>query len=831
MAKDKSVPLGLGLLGGNAKVYNTIAEMQKDSKLKVGKVVEVLGYYQAGDGTNHKRVIADSDDGSGIQLSNGLWANIVHNGEIRITWLGITKDTLADDNKAIINKVISKVVSLNKLILDTIFKCYEIEITKEIEITGVLDNKSNIYIKNEDDSKNTIIFKTNGGETYLRNFLISGGLNGIYSEELSFNPRLDNIYCYGCALAGINHTPNEKYNQSGYSNSFVFSYMKNVKLTYNKYGILLDHSKVPLRQNWSNANSIEYSNIDHNEIGIYIKSMDRMECWQINNSDLSINCIGADKTDMTIDEYKNKLSTNKYGAIVLENCGGCDIELNSTYIEYAGDICTVGENSNIGNEIKSKGSSIYANTYEYQDIIYLDEGNTNSAIISKNREYAMFNLINCNKTKIICSNCWLTYFNDVIKTTGNGTGNGFSTKNSNTLFSTYDYIDKSKGIFNVGKDTVLLEISKETSINKRPNTTTYIAPYYIPNICEIGDTKLSGSYIQQSSKLIDISNFSNDRRIYEFLGSATGFIDITGECEFIDNIYGYGADRYSSAYIYAMKGAKFIFDTSKSIQNIESRIGSLHIRGVTFKFKGSGTVTVVFNYVEYNNCIFDFSEFTGTLKLQGNKQIFSKGCSFIGDNFTVSSSCILENKDTSNFFWNDFRTTVPDKITSYPQGHGFNLNGVDYVRKGSQWVRASDGATQALSEVMTLDTSYYSRLMEQEGIINDYDSYRLALSEYNKQEEIEFEHSMKAYNDYLTTVTDKGNIMTYEEFEQQYGNNAMMNLSLVERLEEPEIPESVKKFMGKYLGTTPTPKVETKSTPKIFSFDEVDKLNDTLKKL
>lgn len=69
--------------------------------------------------------------------------------------------------------------------------------------------------------------------------------------------------------------------------------------------------------------------------------------------------------------------------------------------------------------------------------------------------------------------------------------------------------------------------------------------------------------------------------------------------------------------------------------------------------------------------------------------------------------------------------------------------------------------------------------------------------------------------------------LTWEEFEQQYGNTSMMNLSLVERLEEPTIPESVVKFMEKYLGTTP--KVETK--PRTFSFDEVDKLNDTLKKL
>lgn len=53
--------------------------------------------------------------------------------------------------------------------------------------------------------------------------------------------------------------------------------------------------------------------------------------------------------------------------------------------------------------------------------------------------------------------------------------------------------------------------------------------------------------------------------------------------------------------------------------------------------------------------------------------------------------------------------------------------------------------------------------------------------------------------------------------------------TLAQELGKPTIPQSVQEFMEKYLGTTPTPKVETK--PRTFSFDEVDKLNDTLKKL
>lgn len=73
-------------------IAQTIEEMQRLA-LKVGDVVEVLGYYQAGDGAGHKRVIVDSDDGSGVLLNNGLWANVVKNsyGVNEINSINLTK--------------------------------------------------------------------------------------------------------------------------------------------------------------------------------------------------------------------------------------------------------------------------------------------------------------------------------------------------------------------------------------------------------------------------------------------------------------------------------------------------------------------------------------------------------------------------------------------------------------------------------------------------------------------------------------------------------------------------------------------------------------------
>ena len=79
---------------------NTIVELQSRKNLKVGDIVEVLGYYSAGDGAGHKRIIANEDDGSGVQLSNKLWANIVHNGEVNVSWFGAKGDGITDDTIA-----------------------------------------------------------------------------------------------------------------------------------------------------------------------------------------------------------------------------------------------------------------------------------------------------------------------------------------------------------------------------------------------------------------------------------------------------------------------------------------------------------------------------------------------------------------------------------------------------------------------------------------------------------------------------------------------------------------------------------------------------------
>ena len=98
---------------GEAKTTVNDIEELKMSDFPVGKVVEVLGYYSAGDGAGHKRIIKAEDDGSGVQLNSGLWANIVHNGEINVLWLGCKKEdeSFFTGNSELVNKITSKIGS------------------------------------------------------------------------------------------------------------------------------------------------------------------------------------------------------------------------------------------------------------------------------------------------------------------------------------------------------------------------------------------------------------------------------------------------------------------------------------------------------------------------------------------------------------------------------------------------------------------------------------------------------------------------------------------------------------------------------------------------
>ena len=78
----------------------TIAELQSRKNLKVGDMVEVLGYYSAGDGAGHKRIIASTEDLTSIKLNNGLYANLIReNNTINMKYVGAKGDGKTDDTE------------------------------------------------------------------------------------------------------------------------------------------------------------------------------------------------------------------------------------------------------------------------------------------------------------------------------------------------------------------------------------------------------------------------------------------------------------------------------------------------------------------------------------------------------------------------------------------------------------------------------------------------------------------------------------------------------------------------------------------------------------
>lgn len=95
-----------------AMAEDTIDTLKNNSKYKIGDIVEVLGYYSKGDGANHKRIIASIDNGSGVPLIGGLFANVVHNGEVDVSWFGAIGDNSTDDTN-----FIQKAVNFSKNIL------------------------------------------------------------------------------------------------------------------------------------------------------------------------------------------------------------------------------------------------------------------------------------------------------------------------------------------------------------------------------------------------------------------------------------------------------------------------------------------------------------------------------------------------------------------------------------------------------------------------------------------------------------------------------------------------------------------------------------------
>lgn len=202
MAKDKICKPFVGIIAPDNKfTVDTIDDLKSRNYLKIGDVVELNGYYTAGDGAGHKRKIEATDDGSGVQLANGLWANIVHSGKICSSWFGAIsgKDNAIRNNefKMFIDFWRNKIDETRSAEQQGFWGIIDADVYLDREVVCLFDNHDYtmkslvcqggvINFKSKKGAEiNGLIFRVyrDGLNTGVRNKTIKLKINGEYMKE------------------------------------------------------------------------------------------------------------------------------------------------------------------------------------------------------------------------------------------------------------------------------------------------------------------------------------------------------------------------------------------------------------------------------------------------------------------------------------------------------------------------------------------------------------------------------------------------------------------------------------------------------------------------
>ena len=214
----KPIPNPIAPTSPDSYTVDTIEKLKELRFLKEGNIVEVLGYYQAGDGAGHQRIIASTDDGSGVQLDNQLWANIVHNGEVNVSWFGAKGDGVTDDGD-IIQKAINycNIVKLDNNKVYATTKTIKVGIRQKtltssesvergmtkIKYTGTLNQKGTVVIVGTNDVGK---FDVDATADVLSNIQIDAnnlcGI-GVYCTYATNETRIENVVTYNTLEYGM----------------------------------------------------------------------------------------------------------------------------------------------------------------------------------------------------------------------------------------------------------------------------------------------------------------------------------------------------------------------------------------------------------------------------------------------------------------------------------------------------------------------------------------------------------------------------------------------------------------------------------------------------
>lgn len=261
MSKEKIKSRWL-FFGKDKYTYDTIDELvNKSMGLAPGEVVTLNGYYSADDGATHKRVIADTDDGSGVELRSGKWANIISVNRIKSSWLGFRN---GDDIFNLITKcknkdveiecdlVSTKTIELNSKIY---FNNHKLTVNSNVIVFKLLKNSYienvNFYINVKNYSE-TLIYadeNINTGFTKENKTYIDGVFVEDYKNENGYGYWTGSVLTLEC-----------QQKIKGKAIAIVGQSFKNFKAKYLQYGI---HLKVRALENWGAfINSNFFTNLD-----------------------------------------------------------------------------------------------------------------------------------------------------------------------------------------------------------------------------------------------------------------------------------------------------------------------------------------------------------------------------------------------------------------------------------------------------------------------------------------------------------------------------------------------------------------------------------------
>lgn len=723
---------------------DTIEDLKNMIFLTAGDIVEVLGYYQADDGAMHKRLIDQADDGSGILLDNGLYANIVHNGIIDISWVG-AKNNGIDDSSEFVNKIqsISKNITIQ-------FSKGNYKVNSHLIIRNKIKVEQAIFVVDWTPNSWLTIYSNNNQSILPEWFGI------VYGKTISEEQAKKNCQAIQSALntaidisidkIGVVANPNHgQYN----SVKVVFDGGKEYYIGNNTIKMLSEHhflgvemtSSVPYKylggiigDGKGTLISIEKAK-NTSEDGAHTCKFIRNLCL----SECNI-AIDAAKADQSIYITDNRFNTCKE-AVIRTNENFCNIVKNNQFISCGGGYLYIGNYVNQSiicnntvdeSTVYSKGIKIIPGTtlggINISGNVMRDSGIEieSSAVIEKPVVTISNNhLLSCsNKNFNSVIKVGEKIINPVIKdniiTYGNKQESsvdfiGIDVVNGEILSNyVYGKFDIGVSIKNGGRCTSIVRGAKVgIRLNNRDFSVkkSLIVEPYVHN-CETG-----------------IDNNSINSSI------------INGIVENCSTIGIQGGDDFRSG---VLKGVTFKGNTKdyRLYQPGIARLGE---------------------WVIPQDCVFLDSEYT--YKIRGG----------VGLNAHLY---------------------IDGSIA--PTGGKWRVGDIIETSSGYKFICTQSGTPGSWRTVLNpamnqLNTYYMSRKMEKEGVLQDFDTYMDEKTAYDKRVEKFEKDKQLAYEEELKYNPD----LSYEEFTETYEK---LNIVMLPSYEgEPQPSEALKMFMEKYL--------------------------------